>query len=161
MKLNHWGIGASAATVAFALFAVTANAQEKPAAAPKATPATKAAPATPKVAPATKAAPAAAAPEKKKAKAAPSPCKGLDEAACKAKADTCGWIVPTKVDAKTGKADKPYCRKVAGIAKKAADTKAAAPAPTVKKAEPAPAPAAKTTAPAAVKKATPPAAATK
>jgi hypothetical protein len=39
----------------------------------------------------------------KPAKAA-SPCKGLDEKACKAKTADCLWIVPTK-----GK-QKPYCR---------------------------------------------------
>jgi len=33
-----------------------------------------------------------------------SPCKGLDEKACKAKAAECRWIVPSK-----GK-QKPYCR---------------------------------------------------
>jgi hypothetical protein len=35
---------------------------------------------------------------------APSPCKGLDEKACKAKAADCAWVVPKK-----GK-QKPYCR---------------------------------------------------
>jgi hypothetical protein len=35
---------------------------------------------------------------------APSPCKGLDEKACKGKAAECSWIVPKK-----GK-QKPYCR---------------------------------------------------
>lgn len=34
---------------------------------------------------------------------APSPCKGLDEKACKAKGE-CTWIVPKKG------AQKPYCR---------------------------------------------------
>jgi hypothetical protein len=33
-----------------------------------------------------------------------SPCKGLDEKACKAKAAECSWIVPKK-----GK-QRPYCR---------------------------------------------------
>jgi hypothetical protein len=33
-----------------------------------------------------------------------SPCKGLDEKACKGKAAECSWIVPKK-----GK-QKPYCR---------------------------------------------------
>jgi len=33
-----------------------------------------------------------------------SPCKGLDEKACKAKAAECRWVVPKK-----GK-QKPYCR---------------------------------------------------
>lgn len=35
---------------------------------------------------------------------APSPCKGLDEKACKGKTAECSWIVPKK-----GK-QKPYCR---------------------------------------------------
>ncbi|HEY7550934.1 MAG TPA: hypothetical protein VH913_15630 [Hyphomicrobiaceae bacterium] len=35
---------------------------------------------------------------------APSPCKGLDEKACKGKAAECSWIVPKK-----GK-QRPYCR---------------------------------------------------
>jgi hypothetical protein len=35
---------------------------------------------------------------------AASPCKGLDEKGCKAKAAECGWIVPSK-----GK-QRPYCR---------------------------------------------------
>src|SRR5437868_8621783 len=43
----------------------------------------------------------------------PSPCKGLDEAACKGKSAECLWIVP-----KTGK-QKPYCR-LKGTPKKAA-----------------------------------------
>jgi hypothetical protein len=33
-----------------------------------------------------------------------SPCKGLDEKACKAKAAECAWVVPKK-----GK-QRPYCR---------------------------------------------------
>jgi formylglycine-generating enzyme required for sulfatase activity len=47
-------------------------------------------------------------------------CARIDERSCKAIAD-CAWIVPTKIDASTGKADNPYCRKVAGVAKKLAD----------------------------------------
>jgi hypothetical protein len=35
---------------------------------------------------------------------APSPCKGLDEKACKGKSAECAWIVPKK-----GK-QRPYCR---------------------------------------------------
>jgi hypothetical protein len=35
---------------------------------------------------------------------APSPCKGLDEKACKGKTADCSWIVPKK-----GK-QRPYCR---------------------------------------------------
>ena len=42
-------------------------------------------------------------PAAKTATKPPSPCKGLDEAACKAKAE-CQWIVPKK-----GK-QKPYCK---------------------------------------------------
>lgn len=50
-----------------------------------------------------------------KAAKAPSPCKGLDEAACKAKSAECQWIAPKK-----GK-QKPYCKLKA--AKKAAPAK--------------------------------------
>lgn len=39
-----------------------------------------------------------------KAAKVPSACKGLEEAACKAKATGCAWIAP-----KSGK-QKPYCR---------------------------------------------------
>lgn len=60
-----------------------------------------------------------------KAKAAASACKGLAEAACKSN-NECSWIVPKKVSEKTGKADNPYCRKLAGVAKATADKKAAA-----------------------------------
>jgi hypothetical protein len=83
----------------------------------------------------------------------------LDQANCTAKAGECAWIVPKKIEAKTGKADNPYCRKVAGVAKKAADAKAAAPkaaapaaaAPAAPKA-PAAAPAAPAAPPAPAKK---------
>lgn len=133
------GLNLAAATVALGMFAATATAQQPPPA-----PAAPAAPAKvlPK-APAAKApvakAPAAApaapakaeapvAPKAAKAKVAkatePSPCKGLSEAACKAKADACGWIVPKNANKKTGVVDKPYCRKVAGIAKKKVDAAA-------------------------------------
>ena len=130
----------SAATVAFGLLAVSAQAQLAPAPAAKpavVTPAPTAAPvAKAPVAPTMKApgsgTAGAAAPVAKKVASA---CKGLEEAVCKTNTE-CGWIVPTKVDAKTGKADKAYCRKVAGIAKKPATAatpavKAVAPAGTV------------------------------
>lgn len=39
----------------------------------------------------------------------PSPCKGLDNAACTAKAAECLWIKETKM--KNGKMRKAYCRK--------------------------------------------------
>jgi len=42
--------------------------------------------------------------KKAPAAATVSACKGLAEAACKAKASTCTWVAP-----KTGK-QKPYCR---------------------------------------------------
>jgi hypothetical protein len=54
-----------------------------------------------------KKAPAAKAPAKATAKA-PSACKGLDEAACKAKEAQCQWIAATKT--KAGKERKAYCR---------------------------------------------------
>jgi len=46
-----------------------------------------------------------------------SPCKGLDQAACTAKATDCQWISP-----KSGK-QKPYCRLKSKPAKKAAAPK--------------------------------------
>jgi hypothetical protein len=48
------------------------------------------------------------------AKTATSPCKGLDQAACTAKAADCQWITP-----KSGK-QKPYCRLKSKPVKKAA-----------------------------------------
>ena len=90
-----------------------------------------------------------------KAPAAASVCKGLAQDACTAKAGECAWIVPKKVDAKTGKADNPYCRKVAGVAKKAADAAKSAAAKAKAAVTPAPkaaAPAAAPAAPAAPKK---------
>jgi hypothetical protein len=41
---------------------------------------------------------------KKTAPKASSPCKGLDEKACKGKAAECAWVVPSK-----GR-QRPYCR---------------------------------------------------
>src|SRR5438128_1752014 len=81
-------LGISAAAALFAVFAFGASAQEK-----KMDPPKKA-----EVVKKEKAPPAA-----KTATKPPSPCKGLDEAACKAKAE-CQWIVPKK-----GK-QKPYCK---------------------------------------------------
>ena len=126
-KKSAWGLGASVA--ALVMFSMGASAQLAPAQKAPTAPATVPAPTTKAPAATTKApatttvAPKAA----PKAAAAPS-CKGLDEAGCGAKTGECAWIVPKKVDAKTGKADKAYCRKVAGVAKKAMDAKAAAPA---------------------------------
>jgi len=155
VKNTHvYGLSLTAAAVALGLFAATVSAQDKPVVKPAVPAAAPAAPAAAKpaatIAPAS---PVAAKPVEKKA-AAPSPCKGLDEPACKGKADACGWIVPTKIDAKTGKPDKPYCRKIAGIAKKKVDTpansttKGSAPTPPTAPAKgsaptPPPAPAAK------------------
>lgn len=45
-----------------------------------------------------------------KAAAVPSSCKGLDAKTCGGNA-ACKWIVPTKVNAKTGKVANAYCRK--------------------------------------------------
>ena len=53
----------------------------------------------------------------KKTSKAPSPCKGLKQTACKANS-ICGWIVPKKKVSSSGRKLTPYCRKVAGIAKK-------------------------------------------
>lgn len=129
------GLNWTAATVVLGMFAATAAAQQPPpapAAPAKVLPKAPAAKKAPAAAPAAPAAPAKveapAAPKAAKAKAAkatePSPCKGLSEVACKAKADTCGWIVPKNANKKTGVVDKPYCRKVAGIAKKKVDAAA-------------------------------------
>ena len=140
--------------VATGAFAEDASTATKPAAAAKVM-----APATAKTtAPATaaaKPAPAAAAttpvaPVKPMARkmAAPSPCKGLDAAACGSN-KACGWIVPKDANDKTGKLQEPYCRKVAGVALKkpmtkpamapaAADASSAAKAPAVKAAAKAP-----------------------
>jgi hypothetical protein len=143
-KLQTLGMGAVVATAAFALFAVSANAQQP---APAASPAVvkPVAPSAPAAAKAPVTAPAAAKTETKAApkKAAASTCKGLDETACKANPE-CGYVVPKAVDAKTGKADAAYCRKTAGVAAKpkpAATPAAAAPA------KPAPAAMAKPNAP--------------
>lgn len=148
-KLHTLGMGAVVATAALGLFALTANAQQPPAAAPAAPTVAPVKPATPPAPPAAAKAPvtapaattpAAGAATPKPVKKVASACKGLDETACKANAE-CGYVVPTKADAKTGKVDKAYCRKVAGVAAK---PKAAAPAATT-----APAAAAKPAAPAA------------
>ena len=159
IKTTTWGLTATAAAAimlsmnAFVQTApTTPPAGTPPAAAPKATtppPAAKAPAVDAKTAvPAAGTAAKKPADPAKKAAAPPSPCAGLDQAACTAKGAECGWIVPKKVDAKTGKADAPYCRKVAGVAKKAVDAKAAAPAAKPAAAPAAPKPAA-TTAPAA------------
>jgi hypothetical protein len=161
-NLKTLGMGAVVATAAFSLFALTANAQQPPAAAPAAPAATKPATLPPAAAPATAKAPApatapaatkpaaAATPAKKPAKSA---CAGLDETGCKANPE-CGYIVPTAVNAKTGKPTAPYCRKVAGVAKpKAAAATASAPGSTAKPA--AAATAAKPAAATAVKPAAP------
>lgn len=160
-KLHTFGMGAVVATAAFSLFALTANAQQPPAAAPAA-PGTVApvkpvapAPAAAK-APAVVKAPAAAPAAAAKPKSVVSECKGLDEAGCKAKPE-CAFITPTAVNAKTGKVPTAYCRKVAGVAAKAAKPAApAAPAPAAAAAKPATPPAA-----AAAIKPTAPATATK
>ncbi|MEQ1696470.1 MAG: hypothetical protein ABL901_11580 [Hyphomicrobiaceae bacterium] len=129
-KLHTLGMGAVVATAAFSLFALTANAQQpapvNPAVVAPVKPAAPPAAAKPATAPAVTT-PAAAAKPKTPAKAA-SACKGLDETGCKANAE-CNYVVPAKADAKTGKVDKPYCRKVAGVAvKKPAAAPATAPA---------------------------------
>lgn len=129
-KKMSWGMSVAASAVALAMYSVTASAQLAPTqppaapAAPKAAAPAPAAPAAAKAAVPAPAAPKAATPAAKPAVV--SACKGLDQAGCAGKAVECAWIVPKKVDVKTGKADNPYCRKVAGVAKKAADAKAAA-----------------------------------
>jgi hypothetical protein len=89
--LTRWGMSASAATVALALFAVVAHAQQP----------------TP-TAPSAKAVPAAAKTEPKKPeRRAASVCRGLDETACAARAE-CTWVAATKT--KAGKEVKAHCR---------------------------------------------------
>jgi hypothetical protein len=132
-KTMTWGMSVAASAVALAMFSVTASAQLAPTppaapAAPKAAAPAPAAPVAPKAVTPAPAAPVTAkgaVPAKPAAKAAAvSACKGLDEAGCTGKGTECAWIVPKKIDAKSGKADAAYCRKVAGVAKKAADAKA-------------------------------------
>lgn len=152
MKTSTWGLGVAAFAGSLALLSITASAQS--------TTTAPTAPAVPKAAaPAVKAPTApAAAKTPAPAKAAAVVCKGRDETTCKSDATACAWIVPTKVEA-NGKVDKAYCRKVAGVAKKAADAKqatkdaltkaGAAASKTVTPAAPAPAaPASATTTPA-------------
>jgi beta-glucanase (GH16 family) len=50
-------------------------------------------------------------------KKAPSACAGLTQSRCRAN-KACGWIKPKKAVSKNGRKLTPYCRKVAGIAKK-------------------------------------------
>lgn len=114
-------MGALAMVAGFAIAGLppAAMAQKAPGAATAATPATQAAPASP--AKTTK-------PAVKPAKI-PSPCKGLEEAACAKMGETCSWIAAAT--RKDGKAVKAHCRKKAGFAaKKPAAAKAAAPAKT-------------------------------
>lgn len=144
-KLHTLGMGAVVATAAFSLFTLAANAQQpapanpavvapvKPAAPPAAAKPAATAPAV--------TTPAAAAAKPKSPVKAASTCNKLDETGCKANPE-CSYVVPTKADAKTGKVDKPYCRKVAGVAVKkpaaaAAPTSTAAPAKAASPATPA------------------------
>jgi hypothetical protein len=86
-------MSASAATVALALFAVAAHAQQPTPTAPSAK--------APVV-------PAAAKTEPKKPeRRAASACRGLDETACAARAE-CTWVAATKT--KAGKDVKAHCR---------------------------------------------------
>jgi len=92
MTLNRLFSGAVAA-LAFGIFAATPVAAQK--APPKKTAKTAA----------------------KKTAKKKSPCQGLKATACRAN-KVCGWIVPKKKVDKRGRKLKPYCRKVAGIARK-------------------------------------------
>jgi hypothetical protein len=74
----------------------------------------------------------------------PSPCKGLEEAACTKMGETCSWIAAAT--RKDGKAVKAHCRKKAGFAAKkpaAASAAAQAKTPATTATPPATAPAAK------------------
>jgi hypothetical protein len=131
-KLTRWGFGVAAATASLGLFVATASAQlAPPPAAPKAPAPPAATPSAP-AAPAAKA-PAPAAPKAaaKTEKKAVSPCKGLDETACKANAE-CSYVVPTKANKATGKVQAAYCKKSTPppAAKKAAAPKTPAPSAT-------------------------------
>lgn len=96
---------AAAATLALGLLSVTASAQQPAPATKPAAPAAAAKPTPPPAATTTTPAkPAAAATTAK----APSPCKGLEKAACAANV-ACRWITPKKA-AKDGKVRDPYCR---------------------------------------------------
>lgn len=135
MKLQTFRVGAVVSAAALTLMTLTAAAQQPPAVAPA--PAAK--PVTPPPA-AKPPAPAPAAAKPAAVKKTASVCKGLDETACKANPD-CGYVVPKDANKATGTVQKPYCRKVAGVAKTAADKKAAAtPAPKPAVAAPAAAP---------------------
>jgi hypothetical protein len=119
MKTSVFGMRVAALAGSLAMMTIAASAQGTTTA-PVAPPVAPKAVAPAVKAPAAPVAPKTAAP----AKAAPIVCKGKDETACKSEATACNWIVPTKVEA-NGKVDKAYCRKVAGVAKKAADAKKA------------------------------------
>ena len=168
--MKNFGQSLAIATLALGLASVSANAQLAPTA-PAATPAAPAVPAVPKVtpaappqmvapaaapapaaaAPAAAGAPVAAKPKKARVAAAPSACKGLDEAGCGANAE-CTYITPKKATSTTGAALKPYCRSKpkpkAAAAAVAPGAVAVAPAVAAKPA----APAAAAPAAAAVKK---------
>jgi hypothetical protein len=76
--------------------------------------------AAPKKAPKTAARQSAAKTAPKKTatkKKTPSACAGLTQSRCKAN-KVCGWIKPKKAVSTNGRKLTPYCRKVAGIAKK-------------------------------------------
>ena len=85
------GLSSLAAVLALGMLSIGASAQDtKPAVKPAAPAAAPAAPAAPS------------------AKKAPSPCKGLEKAACTAKSE-CRWVEPKKAG-KDGKKRDPYCR---------------------------------------------------
>ncbi len=130
MKIHTFGMGAVVTAAAFSLMTLAAAAQQPPAVAPAPAAKPVTPPAPPAVAKQTTQAPAVAkpaTPAAAAAKKAVSSCKGLDETGCKANPE-CAYVVPKDANNKTGAVQKPYCRKVAGVAKKAADAKAAAPA---------------------------------
>lgn len=120
-KRLGWGMGVSAAAAALVMFSMGASAQLAPT--PPVTP-KAATPTAPATVPATPKAPVAAKAAPKAAVAPAIVCKGRDEATCKGET-TCSWVVPTKVNAATKKADAAYCRRLAGVAKTAADKAAA------------------------------------
>lgn len=117
--LSNWGLKALTTSIICVVFAVSANAEQAPAAttAPQAGSAKVVAPTATKPAPAAPATATAKPATTAKKAVTVSPCKGLDQKACGGN-KACAWIVPKDVNDKTGKLQEPYCRKVAGVALK-------------------------------------------
>jgi hypothetical protein len=119
MNFTRMTLLTASMALAGALIASPVVAQKAPAAPPTKTKTVKKK-AAPKKAPKTAARQSAAKTAPKKTatkKKAPSACAGLTQSRCKAN-KVCGWIKPKKAVSTNGRKLTPYCRKVAGIAKK-------------------------------------------